>query len=531
MSPEAPENLASLASLLAWREEHGPRGARLSFFEGRDTQRHLTYAELGERARAVAAGFARRGLLPGQRVGILSPWGLGFVEAFFGCSVAGLVPVPIAPASRPDLHARKLCSMETVANLAAYVGDPSELRLAATDRPKLSLDDLRRDASSFAPVPPSHLALIQFTSGSTGEPRAVLLSQAAVLANLDAMTRWIELGPDDCIVSWLPMFHDMGLVGTLLAGLTSGARLVLLTPMHFLADPVSFLRNVTSEGATMLLMPPFAYGMLARRSSDEAVDLSRVRAALIGSEMVSENVVEHFAHAFASRGLEASAMMPGYGLAEATLAVSLSPPGRGARVDRSTGLPLVSAGAPIPPIRVRVCGPTGEELGDREVGELEVDTPSRMDGYEGDDVANRTAFDGPWLKTGDFAYLADGEIYICGRKKDLIKRAGRAYHAGPIEAEIERVDGVAPGSVAVFGIMTADETEAPVAVIETDSRDGSSRRALVDAVRERCRTEADVLLYDVILVPPRTLPRTTSGKLQRSLCREHYPSLTGRRAS
>jgi acyl-CoA synthetase (AMP-forming)/AMP-acid ligase II len=475
----------TLGDLLRWRAERGPHDARFGFLTP-DGEAWFTYAQLVERARRVA-GDLRTRVRRGQRVGIASA-GIDFADAFFGCLFAGAVPVPLPTRDgvRAERWRRRLHAIAARARFAAVLGDDDVpvARVPAVE----SRDDV---------------AFIQFTSGSTDAPRGAVITQSAALGHAHAIARAGRWTEDDRMVSWLPLSHDMGLVGTLLTPLVAGGRPLLMTPEQFVTGLRGFLARMTSLRATVMVMPPSAYALLARwvRASRD-FDLSAVRLALVGAEMVTEPVLDAFAERFAPCGFRAEAFTPVYGLAEATLAVTLGVPGRGARSRRG----YVSVGPPLDGTEVRV-----------RDGEIQVRGPSVMAGYVDDEEATREALVDGWLRTGDVGFMADGELHVCGRIKDVIKRGGRAYHATDIEAAIAGVDGVL--AAAVFGVTGPDGAEAAVAMVET-RRDGDA--ALRANVLVAAGTGAGITLQDVLLVPPGALPRTTSGKLQRFAARDEY---------
>ena len=408
--------------------------------------------------------------------------------------------------------------------------------------PMLTLTELADgDAASFVVVdpPPDSLAVLQFTSGSTADPKGVMLPHRTVCANLDAIAVAAELVvDDDVMVSWLPLYHDMGLVGFLILPMAHGVELVLGAPQEFLGDPARWMRWMSTYRGTATAGPNFAWVLatraLARR---EKLDLSAMRIALNGAEPVDCAAVQRFVDAALPHGLRPGAVYPAFGMAELVIAGTFPEPMRGLRVDRvdrdalerehravpcdgPEGRELAFLGRAVPGLTLRVVDPvTGEVLEDREVGELQIRGSSVTSGYYKRPEANLEMFDGEWLRTGDLAYLVDGEMVMCGRIKDVIIIGGRNIYPEEVERALGDLDGVRAGNVVAFGVDGTRGKEAMVIVAETNSDDPHSvTRHMAQRVIETVGLPAK----DIVLVGGGTLPKTSSGKLQRSLCRTLY---------
>ena len=395
------------------------------------------------------------------------------------------------------------------------------------------------DDRSPAPVScePGDLAFIQFTSGTTRQPRGAAISHGALAANVSALNHCMGFTPEDISVSWLPLYHDMGLVGHVFTPLASGIHQHLLPPSQFLFRPARWLELISELGATQTTAPNFAFSLCAHRVSPRQanrLDLGSLRVCLNGAETVLPETLGRFQAAFGPRGFRPEAMRPVYGLAEATLAVTLSGPGPVSvdRVDRerlaaagraepyqgaARGLEISPVGAPIPGHQLAVVHEDGRPCQEREVGEVRVRGPSLMQGYFNDPVGTAKVLRGGWLYTGDLGYLAGGQLHITGRRKEVVIKAGRNYAPQDFEAACMEVEGLRQGRAVALGLPNPGAgTEDMVLVAEVrDPRataDPGLRGRVAAAVSERTGLRPD----RVLLVKAGTLPRTTSGKLQRA---------------
>jgi acyl-CoA synthetase (AMP-forming)/AMP-acid ligase II len=478
-----------------------------------------------------------------------------FVRAFFGISVAGLVPVPLFPPAQAGdistftrqsqhiLHASHAAAIVTSTEVAPLV-DVSAL----TPPPQVLLIDALAEGPALASpvqVPSSAPALLQFTSGSTAAPKGVILTQGNIDANVRAISGAHGLGASesDVGVSWLPLYHDMGLIGMLLAGIQARVELVLMSPVLFLKRPTVWLDTISTYRGTISFAPNFAYDLCLKRvkpSQVEALDLSSWRIAGCGAEPIRAETLRAFARHFAAAGFKASAFVPSYGLAEHSLAVSFSQSGlkvdqvdavrlgRDSRavpaVNGSPVVRLVGCGRPFPDHEVRIVDDEGQTLPERRVGQILAKGPSVMKGYLDNPEATAAALKDGWLHTGDLGYIADGELFVCGRTKDLIIRQGRKYHPPDLESAIADVEGVRPSGVVVFGVTSLSQADQVIAVLE--ARASATPSDMVDHVRRRVRETAGLELDQIVLAPPGTIPRTTSGKVRRAETRARFEAGT-----
>ncbi|MGK5637197.1 AMP-binding protein [Streptomyces sp. URMC 126] len=513
----------------------------------------LPGAVLAATARRVAAALALRGVGRGDRVAVMSSTSSAFLCTLFGVWRAGAVPVivplPHRLADLGDLMAETERRLDHVGARCLVVSDAFHgfvaRRLGRADRPDRPLVSCSDLVSHQGPAPapagraPDDVAYLQFTSGTTGTPKAVTLTHRQIMTN--AAAAWRTLGMDDgppgVVVHWLPLYHDMGLISTL-AALAGGARLVLQPPEEFLARPDSWVDALSRYGATHTVAPDFAYGLAARGMAERPrhLDLSALRVCGDGAEPIRPANLDAFAEAGAAHGLRPQAITPMYGLAEATLAVAISPYDRpmvrervsAARLaaDRvaepvPAGSPdareLVVCGPPIPGVRVRITGDDGSGLGPRRVGEVCLRGPSVMRGYWNAPDATAEVIRDGWLHTGDLGYLTEDGLVVCGRIKDVIIAGGRNLYPEEYEHLSTEVDGV--GQVcAAFGLP---DTERVVVVAEI-GRGGADAAGLAGQVMTRLRERLGHAPDRVVIVPRQAIPRTSSGKTRRARCRQLF---------
>jgi fatty-acyl-CoA synthase len=398
----------------------------------------------------------------------------------------------------------------------------------------------RPDDLVAPPADPDALAVLQFTSGATAEPKGVMLPHRTILANIDGAAEVAGLDPEtDRLVSWLPLYHDMGLIGMLTLPMVTGTDLVLSGPQDFMAAPARWVEWISRFRGSATAGPNFSYALTARALRRmSGLDLSSWRIALSGAEPVDPATVEAFCQAGAAHRLDPGAAFPAFGMAEVAIAGTFPPPGRGLVTDvvdrrvleadryaAPTGdhpgaTRLARLGRPVPGLEMRVCDPaSGSPMAEREVGELQLRGTSVTPGYYRQAATTAAAFSGDWLRTGDLAYLVDGELVVCGRIKDVIIVGGRNVAPEDVERAAAGVEGVRAGNVVAFGIGGRKGREGVVVVAETRAEDpGPLRRAVASRVLEAVGIPAE----EIVLVAPGTLPKTSSGKLQRSLCRSRY---------
>src|SRR5438128_8449461 len=506
-------------------------------------------------AGTCAAALARSGLRRGDRVLLCVPTGRAFLEGFLGACMIGAVPVPLPSLdgfARPTAFVNRLTSVVRDAAPSAVFADrrtAAHLRRSGLLDPTLPLIEPRSleraDAPEGQPARGDEPNLIQYTSGSTGTPRGVVITADTLAANVDAMGKALQLNADDRVVSWLPMSHDMGLIGGLLAPVVHGATCWILSPLEFMLRPASWMQAVSDARATLTVAPNFAYGLLARKVSDEdlqGLDLSSLRAAINGAEPVDPGPAEAFSKRLAPLGFRASSYFPVYGLAECTLAAAFPPLGRGVKIDHvlrdelangsavpapagPATIPVVSVGPAIEGHEITIVSVSQDHtpLPERKLGQIWIRGPSISPWYfEQHHVVpeRRTS-----LRTGDVGYLADGELYVVDRLKDLVIVAGRSYSPSDIERAAEEVAGVRAGRSVAFGVADPElGTESLVLLAEVQPRSPADLLELSEVVRATVAEQIGLSPKEICLLKPGSLARTSSGKLMRLAARDRQPS-------
>jgi fatty-acyl-CoA synthase len=528
---------------------HDPRGALV---------RAYPFAELREDALENARRLVARGISPKDRIAILAETGAEFAALFFGAIYAGAWPVPLPlPTSfgGRDAYIDQLKVQLTSADPVCLFYPEELAGLAAAAAEAIGIEGIAWEGFASAPAPdaplpaasPDDIAYLQYSSGSTRFPHGVAITHRALLNNLAAHSHGMQIEETDRCVSWLPWYHDMGLVGCLLSPVANQVSTDYLKTEDFARRPLAWLDMISrNEGTTLSYSPTFGYDICARRIGSqskvsERFDLSRWRAAGNGADMIRPDVMQAFVDAFAEAGFDAKAFVPSYGLAEATLAVSIMPPGEGIVVELveetllAGGTPgernrpqryraIVNCGKPVRDMEVAIRGDSGETLGEREIGKIFCRGPSVMVGYFRDEAATRLCLDADgWLDTGDMGYLSDGYVYIVGREKDMIIINGKNHWPQDIEWAVEQLPGFKAGDIAAFAITTPGGEETPAVLVQCRTSDSGERGRLRDSIRERVRAITGINCV-VELVPPRTLPRTSSGKLSRAKARSLYLS-------
>ena len=520
----------------------------------------LTFGELARNSRKVAAGLVRRDIVPGDRVALMLPTGLEFFIAFFGILYAGAVPVPIYPPMRMSQledHLRRQAGILRNAGARILITVPEGLRVAALLRGQVETLDTVESAASLAtetseaqlppPANDTATALIQYTSGSTGDPKGVILSHANLLANIRAMGRNMDADSQDIFVSWLPLYHDMGLIGAWLGCLYYAAPLYVMSPLSFLVRPESWLWAVHRYRATLSAAPNFGFDLCLNKIDDAdlaGLDLSSLRMFANGAEPVSIQTLRRFTEKFGHYGFRREAMAPVYGLAENAVGLAFPPPGRGPIIDRidrdalmirgvaepahpgdTKPLEIVACGQPLPGHEIRIVDTIGHEVGERREGRLEFRGPSSTSGYFRNEAKTRELFHNGWLDSADRAYVAGGDVFITGRVKDIIIRAGRHIYPQEIEEAVADIPGIRKGGVAVFGIPDPTAgTERLVVLAETRETSAPARATLQSRAYEVATDIAGAPPDEIVLVPPRTVPKTSSGKIRRSAAKDIYES-------
>lgn len=526
----------------------------------------LTYAELDKRARAVAAAILEATGGRSEPALLLYAPGVGYVAGLFGCFYAGVPAVPAFPPGTTRLHrtmSRLLSIIEdTGADLVLTTSDIApilqEWLASALDRrsPRvLATDVVGNGGEGGSPAtPPDSVAVLQYTSGSTAFPRGVMLTHAQLIANCADITRAFGVHDASSAALWLPPYHDMGLVGGILTPLAAGIPVTFMSPAAFLRRPLSWLHMVSRYRATITGGPNFAYDLCVRRAKDadlEGVDLSSVELTFTGAEPVRPDTLKRFAECFEPCGFRAESFYPCYGLAEATLFVTGGKPLSGWRAvsvardalelegtarsatPAESARKLVGCGTPGPDTRLLVVDPaTNEQLGAGGAGEIWVCSPSVAAGYwrraaesAGTFDARTTTGEGPFLRTGDLGFLLDGELFVTGRTKDLIVLNGRNYHPVDIEQVCEAaVAGIRGNCGAAFAVEDDEGSRAHLVVVyEVDAGlSEEQHQSAIKGIRRAVSIELNLPLRTVVLIAPRTIPKTSSGKVQRWLCRREY---------
>lgn len=566
LAPLALDTLVDLMQQQAARHQDTP--AFIFCPEGDIEEDRITYRDLDRRARAIAASLQRKGAA-GQRVLVLCRPGVDSVAGLFGCFYAGAVAVPVDehwPIRRietvvPEAQARfALATAKTQAKMKAAVGGLTDGSVTW-----LAMDDLDDDGATWVPqdVDKDTVAMIQYTSGSTGVPKGCVLTHGNYVSNLEAM-RWALNPPDDAPVlnspvsgvSWLPQYHDMGFVGGILGTIYGGRTTVLMSPSAFLMRPIRWLQAISRFGATITAAPNFAYEACVKRTTAEqraALDLSSLSIAVIGAGPISAETLQSFAEAFAPAGFRPEAFIPAYGLAEATLGVtgmSESPVPVVRHIDRTAlseelvvevpadtagAVPLVACGVQPENQQVLIVdSETRLRRGPDEVGEIWVSSPSVGVGYWGRPEETEHAFnayladtgEGPYLRSGDLGFFRGGELYVTGRCKDLMTIGGYSHYPNDIELTVQACHpALMPSRGAVFLLPTkrnAPEHLAVVQEVHHHEAVGVDLDELIQSIRAAIRTHHGIDAQTVVLLKPMRIPTTTSGKIQRSACRDKY---------
>jgi 1-acyl-sn-glycerol-3-phosphate acyltransferase len=522
-------------------------------------ERRITYEDLHQAARRAAVGLLDTGLQAGDRVAIMLPTGADFFTTFLAVLMAGGIPVPIYPPFRRaqvEDHLRRQAGILRNAQACILVTDLEIQPLAgilmglAEDlRSVTTVAELSRSEplAYVAPASASTTALIQYTSGSTGDPKGVVLSHANLLANIRAMGAALEASSHDVFSSWLPLYHDMGLIGAWLGSLYYGAPLAVMPPLAFLANPARWLWSIHRHRATLSAAPNFAFELCLKSVRDDDIaglDLGSLRMVVNGAEPVSPGTITRFAARFGRFGFRPEAMAPVYGLAECSVGLAFPPVGRqplidrvqrmalsrdgsaiAARPDEPTPLEFVACGRPLPGHQIRIVDEAGRELPDRRQGRLEFKGPSATSGYFRNDEKTRALFDGEWLDSGDLAYIAQGDIYVTGRIKDMIIRAGRHIFPHELEEMVGSIEGIRKGCVVAFPARDArTATERLVVMAETRLEAAPDKRRMREMIASSSLVLLDTPPDDIVLVPPHAIPKTSSGKIRRSAARAIYES-------
>ncbi len=540
----------NIASVLLARAEHSKFAYKIHLVvlpRRGILERRLTFGELTQACLRLARGLQRAGVGRGDRVVLTFGGDWGFIHTFYACQLLGAIPVPVIP---PMNRAQVAGRVEQLRAIAAETG----ARLLVTDGRLYTLlaggvgagqgaprvvahEELDAETEEAAPDVPGaqDVSFIQYTSGSTGGRKGVPVTHGHLVANINGIGRSLAIVPRDVGVSFLPVYHDMGLIGKVILTACHGNLLCQIPPLAFLRDPAHWLRSIHEHRGTVCAAPPFAYGLCTRRidAADVAdLDLGSWRIAMAAADMIRPEILEAFATRFEAQGFRRRAFLPVYGLAEATLAatmpaldqplVTLGVAAGHARRE------LVCVGVPLEGHRVRIASPDGRELPLGVEGEIELEGPSVIDRYFGEQAPHTR--DG-WLRTGDLGIRTEAGLFISGRIKEVIKVHGRSVQPSEIEWAADEVEGVRRGCSAAFNATASEQV---VLLIESRLRKAEARAALAAAVRARVQQALGIDLAEIVVLPPHTVPKTSSGKTQRNLARARFeacalePSWRGR---
>lgn len=535
-----------------------PDATQVTFLdeEGQATPR--SFAQLYQGAQAVARGLKKLGLRRGGCVALMLPTGEDFFHAFFGIQMAGGVPVPMYPPVRPNQleeHLRRQAAILRTARVPWMITVPEAKRLGVVLSSQvpglkalLTPDEFKVEVGGEVRVPlgASETAFLQFTSGSTGDPKGVILSHANLLANVRAIVEAVQVVPEDVYVSWLPLYHDLGLIGATLGTLYAGMPLYLMSPLRFLRRPEVWLQTLTEVGGSLSAAPNFAYDLAVRRIPPEkrvGLDLSAWRSTMNGAEPVLPETLDRFAKAFGPYGYRPETMQCVYGLAESSVGVTRPQPGVAPRIDcieresfraRGEAIPcssedpealrFVGCGPPLPRHEVRIVDASGFEVPEAKEGKIQFRGPSSTSGYfENPEATAQLVRPEGWRETGDLGYLRRGELFVTGRVKDVLIRAGRNLYPHELEEAVGGIEGIRTGCVVVFGAPDPERgTDRLVVLAETRARDPERLAQLRSDVQAKTQEVWGEPPDDVVLAPPGVVLKTSSGKLRRQSCRKLY---------
>ncbi len=553
----SPHQARTLTEIVDWHVQRHSDRPHLVLWSESGEEPTISYGALADTAKRVAAGLRNWGLEPGDRAAIMLPTGPEFFQAFLGILYAGGIPVPIYPPMRMaqlEDHLRRQAGILNSAQASILITVAEARPVAGLLRslaPDLrGVDSVEGLLAGGAPplavtTAPDRTALLQYTSGSTGSPKGVVLGHHNLLANIRAMGHAMDVTAADIFVSWLPLYHDMGLIGAWLGSLYYAAPLVITSPLAFLARPERWLWAIHRHRATLTAAPNFAFELCMRKIDETDIgglDLSSLRMVANGAETVIPSTIRRFSERFGRYAFRPEAMAPVYGLAENSVGLTFPPPGRLPIVDRvqreamtrrgeatpatpddPDAVEFVACGRPLVGHQTRIIGATGHEVGERREGRLQWRGPSATSGYFRNPEKTGELYVDGWLDSGDLAYMAGGDLYITGRVKDIIVRAGRNIYPHEVEIVVGEIDGIRKGCVALFGSTEAKTgTERIVLMAETRETDDEALGRLRDKAAEAATDLLTVPPDEVVLAPPHTVPKTSSGKLRRAAAREIY---------
>ncbi len=553
----SPTQAQSLVEILVSMASIEPNRPHIYFQDDKGNETTISYGELYEKAKIIAAGLQSYEIEPGDTIAIMLPSCEDFFYTFFAILLVGAIPVPIYPPFRPERieeYAMREANILRNANTRLLITFHEAKRLSELLQVFISsltavvtVDTLKKTTHRFHKVDIHHNmpALIQYTSGSTSLPKGVLLTHDNLLANIRAAGHEMQIKPHDVGVSWLPLYHDMGLIGAWFICFYHAIPVVIMSPLTFLTRPERWLWAIHYHRGTLSAAPNFAYELCIRRIKPETIqglDLSSWRLTLNGAEAVNPKTIQKFTQTFAPYGFKAEAMLPVYGLAESTVALCFPPLGRTPIIDRinrqkfqeeqlaqvaheneKNALAFVCCGKAIVGHEIKIVDKQGQIVPERKIGLIYFRGPSMMQGYYQQPEATNAIYHDGWYDSGDMGYWANGELYITGRMKDVIIKAGRNLYPEEIEEVTSQVPGVRKGCVVAFG--TIDErqgTEKLIIVVESNETTETTRKKIKQQINEKVAVVLGFVPDEVILVEPKIIPKTSSGKLQRSACKQLY---------
>ncbi len=553
-----PTEVYTLQSLLDWHVRNHPERPHLYVYQNADDLVEVSYKMLRDNALSISKGLINAGIEPGDCVAIMLPTSTDYFYSFFGILYARAIPVPIYPPARVQQiedHLNRHASIlnNSQAKILITVPEAKPLaRLLQLQVPSViavvTAEDLVVDSLNIPDVGEAainDIAFLQYTSGSTGVPKGVTLTHSNLLANIRAMGKIIGAKSDDVFVSWLPVYHDMGLIGAWLGSLYHAIPLVIMSPLTFLTKPHRWLWAIHRHRGTLSPAPNFAYELCVARIKEkdlEGLDLSSWRLSWNGAEPVSPKSIKKFTERYAKYGFKPEAMSPVYGLAESSVGLTFPIKERQPRIeyfDRealshygqaiitneqdSNAIPFIGLGYPLPEHQIRIVDQLGRELPDGEEGSLEFQGPSATQGYYRNPEQTKILYHDDWLVTGDRAFTLGGELFITGRSKDIIIKAGRNIYPHELEQAVAGINGIRKGCVAAFGFQDCKTgTEKLVVVAESRETDQGKIKQFKKKINQLALSLLGNPVDDILIGPPHAIPKTSSGKIRRSACKELY---------
>jgi len=561
----APDSAQTLVDVLNWHVATHPDRPHAQFYSEDGQTEVMSYRSLLEGAQKIAAGLQQKGLEQGQAVAIMLNTSTDYFYSFFGILLAGGIPVPIYPPVRKSQledHLRRQFNILSNCQSVILITQQEAKLIAKLLKSHVdslhsvvTANELRKHTTPYTPINihPEDIAFLQYTSGSTGNPKGVILTHANLLANIRADGHAVQASPDDVFISWLPLYHDMGLIGAWFGSLYFSALLVIMSPLTFLSRPQRWLWAIHDYKGTLSAAPNFAYELCLSKVQEkdiEGLDLSSWRVAFNGAEGVSPKTVKGFCKRFKPYGFRKESMYPVYGLAENTVGLAFPDINQEPVIDRiqrqalmqsNIALPVddktqqtldfVYSGHALPGHQIRIVDAMGHELPERQQGRLQFCGPSATSGYYRNPEKTRELFQDDWLESGDLAYMVGNDIFITGRIKDIIIHGGRNIYPEELEEAIGNLEGIRKGRVAVFGSHDEQKgTERLVVMAETRATENN----LINQLQAEIRAEVNDIIGeppdDIVLAPPGTILKTSSGKIRRTASRDLYQQGTSGKA-